>query len=122
MKHPHLVAATFLRHRGRTIFTWLAVVVAFVLFSILAAVWYGMLGQLTASMAERLDTYNLAAYGDPMPLSYYDKIASVPGVVATMCMAATLATARTRKTCPAPGIDPARMRAGVYVGPNSPAG
>lgn len=86
MKHLHLVAATFLRHRGRTLFTWLAVVVAFMLFSILAAVRYGMLGQLTASMAERLDTYNLAAYGDPMPLSYYDKIASVPGVVATMYM------------------------------------
>ncbi len=86
MKHLHLMTATFLRHRGGTIFTWLAVVVAFMLFSILAAVRYGMLGQLTASMAERLDTYNLAAYGDPMPLSYYGKIASVPGVVATMYM------------------------------------
>lgn len=86
MKQLHLVAATFLRHRGRTVFTWLAVVVAFMLFSILAAIRYGMLGRLTDSMADRLDTYNLAAYGDPMPLSYYDKIASVPGVVATMYM------------------------------------
>jgi putative ABC transport system permease protein len=82
----HLIAATFLRHKGRAIFSWLAVVIAFMLFSILAAVRYGMLGRLTASMAERLDTINLVAYGDPIPLSYYDKIASVPGVVAAMYM------------------------------------
>lgn len=42
MKHLHLVPATLLRHRGRTLFTWLAVVIAFMLFSILAAVRYGM--------------------------------------------------------------------------------
>lgn len=86
MKYLHLIAATFLRHKGRAIFSWLSVVIAFMLFSILAAVRYGMLGRLTASMAERLDTINLVAYGDPIPLSYYDKITSVPGVVATMYM------------------------------------
>lgn len=86
MKYLHLIAATFLRHKGRAIFTWLSVVIAFMLFSILAAVRYGMLGRLTSSMAERLDTINLVAYGDPIPLSYYDRIASVPGVVATMYM------------------------------------
>jgi putative ABC transport system permease protein len=86
MKYLHLIAATFLRHKGRAIFSWLSVVIAFMLFSILAAVRYGMLGRLTASMAERLDTINLVAYGDPIPLSYYDKIASAPGVVATLYM------------------------------------
>ena len=86
MNHLHLIAATFLRHKGRAIFSWLSVVIAFMLFSILAAVRYGMLGRITASMAARLDTINLVAYGDPIPLSYYDKIASIPGVVATMYM------------------------------------
>lgn len=79
----HLIAATFLRHKGRTLFTWLSVVTAFMLFSVLAAVRYGMLGRLAISSAERLDTYNLISEGDPLPLSYYGKIASVPGVTAT---------------------------------------
>jgi putative ABC transport system permease protein len=82
MKSLHLVWATFLRHKGRTLFTWLSVVTAFVLFSVLAAVRYGMLGQLTISVAERLDTNNKSAQGGPMPLSYFQKIESVPGVVA----------------------------------------
>jgi putative ABC transport system permease protein len=84
MKSLHLIWAGFIRRKGRTLFTWLSVVVAFMLFSVLAAVRYGMLGQLTVSVAERLDTYNKAAQGDQMPLSYYPKIASVPGVVAAM--------------------------------------
>ncbi|MGH8319841.1 MAG: ABC transporter permease [Steroidobacteraceae bacterium] len=83
MKFLPLVAATLLRHKGRTLFTWLSVVTAFMLFSVLAAVRYGMLGKLAISAAERLDTYNLIAQGDPLPLSYYGRIASVPGVTAT---------------------------------------
>jgi putative ABC transport system permease protein len=82
MKYLPLVVASLLRHKGRTLFTWLAVVTAFMLFSILAAVRYGMLGKLDISGAERLDTYNLIAQGDPLPLSYRGKIASVPGVTA----------------------------------------
>lgn len=79
-----LVWAVLKRHKGRTIFTWLSVVAAFVLFGILAAVRYGMLGQLTITSAERLDTGNRVSQGNFMPLSYYDKIITVPGVTAAI--------------------------------------
>ena len=75
-----LVWGALKRRKARTIFTWLSVVVAFVLFGILAAVRYGMMGQLTVSVAERLDTNNKAQ--GSIPLSYYDKIVTVPGVTA----------------------------------------
>ena len=76
-----LIWSALKRRKARTIFTWLSVVVAFVLFSVLAAVRYGMLGQLTVSVAERLDTNNKAQ--GSMPLSYYSKIVTVPGVTVT---------------------------------------
>jgi putative ABC transport system permease protein len=82
MKSLSLVWAAFVRRKGRTLFTWLSVVVAFILFSVLAAVRFGMLGQLQFSAADRLDTNNKAEPGGSMPLSYYPRIASVPGVVA----------------------------------------
>ena len=84
MNTPTLIWAALKRHKARTIFTWLSVVVAFILFSILAAVRYGMLGQLTISTAERLDTYAKVSQGIPLPLSYYDKIMAVPGVTAVV--------------------------------------
>lgn len=80
MNSTTLIWSALRRHKARTLFTWLSVVVAFVLFGILAAVRYGMMGQLTVSVAERLDTNNKAQ--GPMPLSYYDKIITVPGVTA----------------------------------------
>jgi len=79
-----LIWAQFKRHRGRTIFTWLSVVVAFILFSILAAVRYGMLGTMAITSAERLDTFNLVSQRGLMPVSYYDKIIVVPGVAAAI--------------------------------------
>ncbi|MGH8291899.1 MAG: ABC transporter permease [Gammaproteobacteria bacterium] len=72
------------RSKARSIFTWLSVVGAFILFGVLAAVRYGMLGQLTIINAERLVTNNLVAPGNIMPLSYYDKIITVPGVRAAI--------------------------------------
>lgn len=79
-----LVLVALKRRKARTIFTWLSVVVAFILFGILAAVRYGMFGQLNIINAERLITNNLVAPGDGMPVSYYDKIVTVPGVTAVM--------------------------------------
>ncbi|MBU6469117.1 MAG: FtsX-like permease family protein [Gammaproteobacteria bacterium] len=72
------------RRKGRSIFTWLSIVAAFILFGVLAAVRYGMLGQLNIINAERLVTNNLVARGSIMPLSYYDKIIAVPGVKAAI--------------------------------------
>jgi len=75
-----LIFSAYRRRKARTLFTFLSVVVAFMLFCILAAVRQGMLGQLKISIAERLDT-NSKVQG-LMPLSYYSKITAVPGVTA----------------------------------------
>jgi len=73
-----LIWGAMKRRKARTIFTFLSVVVAFMLFCVLAAVRQGVMGTLTVSVAERLDT-NSKAQG-LLPLSYYDKIVTVPGV------------------------------------------
>lgn len=75
-----LIIGAFKRRKARTVFTFLSVVVAFMLFCVLAAVRQGMLGTLKFSIAERLDT-NSKVQG-PLPVSYYAKIAAVPGVTA----------------------------------------
>ncbi|MGH8396664.1 MAG: ABC transporter permease [Gammaproteobacteria bacterium] len=80
MNTTTLIWGALKRRKARTTFTFLSVVVAFILFCVLAAVRQGMLGQLSVSVAERLDT-NSKAQG-LLPLSYYDKIVTVPGVTA----------------------------------------
>ena len=82
MNTSTLIWSALRRRKARTVFTFLSVVVAFVLFSVLAAVRQGMLGQLTVSVAERLETNNKISQGSPLPLSYYGKIVTVPGVTA----------------------------------------
>ncbi|MGH8307227.1 MAG: ABC transporter permease [Gammaproteobacteria bacterium] len=82
MNTATLIWGALKRRKARTLFTFLSVVVAFMLFCILAAVRQGMQGQVNISIAERLDTYNKISQGNPLPLSYYDKIAAVPGVTA----------------------------------------
>jgi putative ABC transport system permease protein len=84
VNHLTLIGAALKRSKGRMIFTWLSVVVAFILFSILAAVRYGMLGQLSITSAERLDTFSRVSFRDPLPVNYYDKIITVPGVSAVI--------------------------------------
>lgn len=84
MNSMTLIWGALKRHKARTIFTWLSVAVAFILFSILAAVRYGMLGNLAITSAERLDTNNLISQGSFMPLSYYSKIITVPGVTSVL--------------------------------------
>lgn len=84
MNHLTLIGAALKHRKGRTVFTWLSVLVAFILFSILAAVHYGMTGSLEITSAERLDTFDLVTQGGPMPVSYYDKIIAVPGVTAAI--------------------------------------
>ncbi|MGA9855818.1 MAG: FtsX-like permease family protein [Gammaproteobacteria bacterium] len=73
-----LIWGALKRRKARTLFTFLSVVVAFILFCVLAAVRQGVVGTLTVSVAERLDT-NSKANG-LLPLSYYDKITTVPGI------------------------------------------
>ncbi len=82
MKFLPLIWGALNRRKARTIFTLLSVVVAFVLFGVLAAIRQGMVGQLSVGNAERMVTLNKAAPGDQMPLHYRQKIAKVPGVTA----------------------------------------
>ncbi|MDE2461662.1 MAG: FtsX-like permease family protein [Gammaproteobacteria bacterium] len=77
-----LIQTDLARRKGRTIFTFLSIVVAFALFGVLAAVRSGMLGQLSIASAERLDTANKINIFGFQPLSHYDKIVQVPGVTA----------------------------------------
>lgn len=77
-----LIRTDLARRKGRTIFTFLSIVVAFALFGVLAAVRFGMLGQLSIASAERLDTANKINIFGLQPLSHYDKIIQVPGVTA----------------------------------------
>lgn len=77
-----LIRTDLARRKGRTIFTFLSIVVAFALFGVLAAVRFGMLGQLSIASAERLDTANKINIFGLQPLRHYEKIIQVPGVTA----------------------------------------
>jgi putative ABC transport system permease protein len=78
-----LVWGALTRRKLRTLFTFLSVVVTFTLFCVLAAIQQGMSGQLTIASAQRLRTHVMASRTSGLlPLSYLDKIASVPGVTA----------------------------------------
>ena len=78
MKYFPLVWNGLWRRPVRTIFTVLSIAVAFILFGILAGVDAGFAHTLEASRMDRLFTDS--RFGAPMPLSYADQIASVPGV------------------------------------------
>jgi putative ABC transport system permease protein len=67
------------RKPARTIFTLLSIAVAYVLFGILSGIDAGFAHTLEVSRMDRLFTDS--RFGAPMPLSYAERIASVPGVV-----------------------------------------
>lgn len=81
-----LIWGALWRRKARTVFTFLSVVAAFMLFSVLAAVRQGLVGQLSGVSASWLNTYNRAIQGGLMPLDYTDSIARVPGVVAVSAL------------------------------------
>src|SRR5437764_6103072 len=78
MRFLPLICAGLWRKPARTVFTFLSIVVAFVLFGILSAIEAGFDHALASSRLDRLivDT----RYGTQLPLAYMDKIAQVPGV------------------------------------------
>lgn len=78
MKYLPLVWAGLWRRPARTIFTFLSIVVAFILFGILSAISGGLAQALEASRMDRLfvDT----KFGTALPYAYVDKVAAVPGV------------------------------------------
>jgi putative ABC transport system permease protein len=79
MKYLPLVLAGLWRRPARTVFTFLSIVVAFILFGILSAIDGGLTHQLEAARLDRLivDT----RYGTPLPLAYLDQVARIPGVM-----------------------------------------
>ena len=78
MKFLPLILAGLWRKPMRTIFTFLSIVVAFVLFGILAAIDGGLAHQVEVARLDRLlvDT----KFGAQLPLAYLDRIAQIPGV------------------------------------------
>ena len=79
MKYFPLVWAALWRKPARTIFTFLSIVVAFLLFGMLAGLDGGFARQLAGSRADRLLTN--PRFGTPLPYAYVDKVARVPGVI-----------------------------------------
>ena len=79
MKYLPLILAGLWRRPARTIFTFLSITVAFVLFGILSAIDGGLAHQLEAARLDRLivDT----RYGTQLPLAHLDRIARIPGVM-----------------------------------------
>jgi putative ABC transport system permease protein len=78
MKYLPLVWAGLWRKPARTMFTILSVMVAFILFGILAGIDAGFDNLLARSRMDRLFTD--PRFGAPMPISYAEQIAKIPGV------------------------------------------
>lgn len=81
MKFWPLLWGSLRRRKARTVFTLLSILVAFVLFSYLAAVRVAFSAGVDVAGADRLLTTHKTSIIQPLPASYKDEIARVPGVV-----------------------------------------
>ncbi len=81
MKFWPLLWGNLKRRKARTVFTLLSIVVAFVLFSYLAAVRVAFSAGVDVAGADRLFTTHKTSIIQPLPAGYQAKIAEVPGVV-----------------------------------------
>jgi putative ABC transport system permease protein len=84
MKYWPLVWSNLRRHKARSIFTLLSIVVAFVLFAYLAAVKSAFRAGIDVAGADRLFTTQKTSIIQPLPKAHQEKIAGVPGVVAVI--------------------------------------
>jgi len=82
LQYGPLVWSNLRRRKARAIFTFLSIVVAFVLFAYLAAVKVAFRAGVDVAGADRLLTTQKTSIIQPLPRSYENKIAQVPGVVA----------------------------------------
>lgn len=80
MKFWPLLWSNLRRHRVRTTFTLLSIVVAFVLFAYLGAVRVAFRAGVDVAGADRLFTTHKTSIIQPLPIAYLEKIAAVPGV------------------------------------------
>jgi putative ABC transport system permease protein len=82
MKFWPLLWGSLRRRKARTVFTLLSILVAFVLFAYLAAVRVAFSAGVDVAGADRLLTTHKTSIIQPLPASYQDQIARVPGVSA----------------------------------------
>ena len=82
MKFFPLIWSNLKRRKARTAFTLLSILVAFILFGYLAAVRQAFSMGIETIGADRLSTIHKMAIIMPLPISYRDRIAAVPGVEA----------------------------------------
>jgi putative ABC transport system permease protein len=75
-----LILANLRRRKLRTLFTLASISVAFLLYGLLAAVKNGFEAGVELAGADRLVTIHKVSLVQPLPKSYYARIASVPGV------------------------------------------
>jgi len=80
MKFVPLIWAGLWRKRTRTVFTLLSIVIAFVLFGILQGVAAWLSGFGSASGTHRLYVVSRISQIQPLPSSYLQRIARIPGV------------------------------------------
>jgi putative ABC transport system permease protein len=86
MKYFHLVWRNLWRRKLRTFFTLAAALFTFALFGVLVAV-YGAFGMgVNVVGADRLVVIHKVSLIMPLPVSYQDRIATVPGVTAVTHM------------------------------------
>ena len=82
MKFWPLLWGSLRRRKARTVFTLLSILIAFVLFSYLAAVRVAFSAGVDVAGADRLLTAHKTSIIQPLPERYKEEIARVPGVVA----------------------------------------
>jgi len=75
-----LILANLRRRKLRTMFTLASICVAFLLYGLLAAVKNGFEAGVELAGADRLVTIHKVSLVQPLPKSYYARIAAVPGV------------------------------------------
>jgi putative ABC transport system permease protein len=80
MKYLPLVWSNLKRRKARTIFTLLAILMAFVLYGYLSAINQAFKGGVDVTGADRLLVVDKITIILPLPISYRDQIARVPGV------------------------------------------
>ena len=80
MKYLVLVWAALTRKKARTILTMLSIAVAFLLFGLLQGINQGMNTVFARLNVDRLYIQSRLSMSDGLPISYLEKIKSVPGV------------------------------------------
>ena len=80
MRFLPLVWKNLARRKVRTAFTAASIVVAFMLFAILAAIRLAFSAGVDVTGADRLMVSHKVSIIQPLPISYGDRIAQVPGV------------------------------------------